>query len=62
MRSKYSIVLFLVVMTLAVYWRAGSNGFINLDDPGYVTVNTHVQTGFTFDNVRWAFTSTEAAN
>ena len=62
MRSKYSIVLFLVVMTLAVYWRAGSNGFINLDDPSYVTVNPHVQTGFTFDNVRWAFTSTEAAN
>jgi len=62
MQKKYLIILFLVVATLAVYWHATGNGFVNLDDPGYVSGNSRVQAGLTIDNVRWAFTSFEMGN
>jgi tetratricopeptide (TPR) repeat protein len=37
-------------------------GFVNYDDPDYVTNNPHVQQGLTADGAAWAFTSGEAAN
>lgn len=37
-------------------------GFVNFDDPDYVTNNAHVRNGLTMDGVVWAVTSTEAAN
>jgi tetratricopeptide (TPR) repeat protein len=37
-------------------------GFVNFDDPDYVTNNPHVRNGLTMDSVAWAVTSTEAAN
>ena len=36
--------------------------FINYDDPDYVNNDPHVQQGLSGDTVRWALTSTEAAN
>ena len=33
------------------------NGFINFDDPEYVTANPHVQGGLTWENIRWALTT-----
>jgi protein O-mannosyl-transferase len=51
------IALGLAAVTLAVFWRATACGFINYDDPVYVTQNLHVQKGLTADSVRWAFTS-----
>ena len=32
--------------------------FLNFDDNEYVTENTHVNTGLTLPNLRWAFTFT----
>jgi tetratricopeptide (TPR) repeat protein len=61
-RSKYSIAIFLVLLTFAVYWRATNNQFVNMDDPGFVTENSHVLTGFTINNIRWAFSTTEMGN
>jgi Flp pilus assembly protein TadD len=52
----------LALLTIAIYAQAGSFTFISLDDPGYVLDNTHVTSGVTLDNVRWAFTSGYAAN
>jgi protein O-mannosyl-transferase len=49
--------LALAAVTLAVFWRATACGFINYDDPVYVTRNPHVQEGLTADSVRSAFTS-----
>jgi tetratricopeptide (TPR) repeat protein len=37
-------------------------GFLNYDDPSYVTANIPVQNGLAWRSVRWAMTSTEAAN
>jgi tetratricopeptide (TPR) repeat protein len=52
----------LVVAVLLVYCPCFDHPFINLDDEGYVTRNTHVQAGLTADGVRWAFTTFEKAN
>src|SRR5262249_4863201 len=54
-----------VVLTMAsllVYLPVLRNGFIDLDDPAYVTQNDHVRNGVSWKNVLWALTSTEAAN
>jgi tetratricopeptide (TPR) repeat protein len=34
-------------------------GFLNLDDPDYVTANPRVQAGLSLDNIVWAFTHLE---
>jgi tetratricopeptide (TPR) repeat protein len=46
----------LVAGTFAVFGRSLGYGFINYDDPLYVTNNPRVQAGLTWDNVAWAFT------
>ncbi len=46
---------------VAFQLRSG-NGFLDCDDPDYVTKNAHVQAGLTWAGVRWAFTSGDAAN
>ncbi len=48
--------------TLILFSRALNGQFLDCDDPDYVTQNPHVQGGFTWANVRWAFTSGDAAN
>jgi len=49
------ICIFLAAATLAAYWQVLSSDFINFDDTIYVTENQHVRTGFSGDNIRWAF-------
>ena len=56
-RTASWVVLGLVVITLAVFWRVTACGFVNYDDPDYVTSNRHVQQGLTATSLRWAFTS-----
>ncbi|MBV8828360.1 MAG: glycosyltransferase family 39 protein, partial [Acidobacteriaceae bacterium] len=52
----------LFVCTVALYAQVRNFDFINYDDPEYVTGNPHVRQGLTADGIRWAFTSTQAAN
>jgi len=42
--------------TVLLYLRSLDYGFVNYDDPGYVTNNPHVQAGLTWDSLVWAFT------
>jgi tetratricopeptide (TPR) repeat protein len=56
------IALSLFIGTLALYYPALQNGFVNYDDPAYVTSNWNVQQGLTSRSVKWAFTSTAEAN
>jgi len=58
----YIICLFLVVVTLAVYWQVLDNDFVHYDDGVYVTENLRVHKGVTFDNLTWAVTSSLASN
>ena len=54
--------LALFLGTLACYSPVGSFDFINYDDPDYVAANPRVQSGLTWENVRWAFTTVHASN
>jgi len=54
--------LLLFLGTLALYYPAVQNGFVNYDDPAYVTSNFHVHQGLTSRSLAWAFTSTSEAN
>lgn len=56
-----SVRAILFLLTIAVYAQVRNFEFVNYDDPDYVA-NPHVQNGLTADGVKWAFTSTEAAN
>jgi Tfp pilus assembly protein PilF len=47
----------LALGTAAVYAPAMRNGFVNLDDPDYVTRNPHVLAGLTWADIRWALGS-----
>jgi hypothetical protein len=52
----------LFLATLLVYAPVYGFGFVNFDDPDYVTRNSRVRSGLTSDSVVWAATSTESAN
>ena len=56
-RTLSLLALLLVLGTLAVYAPAIRNGFVNLDDPDYVTHNPHVLGGLTWADIRWALGS-----
>ena len=56
------IALLLALVTLAVYLPVVNNGFILYDDGDYVTQNRMVQGGLTFEGIKWAFTTFDAAN
>jgi tetratricopeptide (TPR) repeat protein len=61
-RTKWLLCALLGAAVLAVYGPALHGGFVNYDDPAYVTENWHVQHGFNAQSVRWAFTTDTASN
>jgi protein O-mannosyl-transferase len=54
--------LFLAACIAAVYAQVGGFGFVDYDDPLYVSGNSHVLGGLTWDGVKWAFTTMHAGN
>jgi len=54
--------LLLVLATLISYNPVVHNNFVSFDDPSYITSNSHVRAGLTWNTVTWAFRSTELAN
>ena len=54
--------LILVVVTLVVYWPVQSFDFVNFDDPIYITRNSAIQNGVTWQGILWAFSTFHAAN
>ncbi|HEV2691517.1 MAG TPA: tetratricopeptide repeat protein [Verrucomicrobiae bacterium] len=42
-----------------VFYPSLQNGFVNFDDPLYVTANWPVQNGLTWESIRWSFTTLE---
>jgi hypothetical protein len=57
-----ALVLFLVVITLAVYFPVVHNGFVTFDDDKEIYNNPQIQQGLTRETLRWALTTTENAN
>ena len=54
--------LLLAAVTLAVFWPVRLNDFVNYDDPGYVTENSYVKRGLTWEGAVWALRTGHAAN
>ena len=54
------VLMILVVCVLIVFWPVSGHDFVNYDDDLYVTDNIRVCGGLTWDNVKWAFSATEA--
>ncbi len=54
---KTTFCLLLVAVTAAVYWQVAFHEFLNYDDHLFVYQNSHVSTGMTWANVKWAFTT-----
>jgi protein O-mannosyl-transferase len=52
----------LAVGTFALYAPSLHSGFVNYDDPDYVTANAHIRQGLSWHNLAWAFTATSEAN
>jgi tetratricopeptide (TPR) repeat protein len=52
----------LALVVVVLFWPALRGGFVNYDDPDYLTANRHVQAGLAWDSVRWAFTTGHASN
>jgi len=62
-KYRYPLIcIFLVVVTGAVFWPVLNYQFVKYDDDGYVTNNRHIRLGFSWQAVRWAFTSGHASN
>ncbi|HLZ40334.1 MAG TPA: tetratricopeptide repeat protein [Candidatus Sulfotelmatobacter sp.] len=61
-RRALALSLLLIVLTLTVYKQAIHFPFINFDDDRYVTQNPQVQSGLSWQTVKWALTSTSEAN
>jgi protein O-mannosyl-transferase len=60
-RLRLFLAFLLFVGTLALYAPATRNGFVNYDDPDYVTKNVHVLQGLTRPNLAWAFSTSNPA-
>jgi protein O-mannosyl-transferase len=53
---------FLAAVTAAVYWPVLHNGFIDYDDPDYVTLNMMVRGGVTLKGTLWSLGAFHAGN
>ncbi len=63
MDRRNTVLCFVVVLvTLAFYNPILHNEFTNFDDDVYILDNAHVRAGLTWETVKWAFTSFDAAN
>ena len=56
------IAVALSLLVAGSYWPVGDHGFINYDDPLYVTDNAHVKMGFTAESLVWAFQDFGSSN
>ena len=57
-----AVCVLLAVLTLGVYHSINRNPFVEYDDQLYVTENTHVKAGLTWNTFVWALTATDASN
>jgi tetratricopeptide (TPR) repeat protein len=60
--AEILVSLTLSMMILICYQPVSDYGFINYDDPLYVTDNEHVQAGVTMEGLLWAFRDIKSTN
>lgn len=54
--------LLLTALTVAVFWPAMDHDFIYFDDQTYVTENSHVLGGLSWQGIKWAFSNPVCSN
>ena len=59
-RKALWIGIFLLFSVFLLYRRVLSYHFVSIDDPVYVSANSHIKAGLSFANIKWAFTTFEA--
>ena len=59
---KVLIIWLLAAGTVGAYWPVFHCGFVNYDDPQYVTRNLVVRQGLSWEGFRWAFSTGSASN
>ena len=57
-----AIAVLLVSAIFAIYGQTSGFGFVNFDDPDYVTANSHVRAGLSQESITWAFRHSFAGN
>jgi tetratricopeptide (TPR) repeat protein len=57
---RFWICALLIAVAVGAFWPVIHNGFINYDDPVYVTANAQVQSGLCWESVHWAFANLDA--
>jgi len=61
-KQKLLIAALLFFLVLGAFLPCLWNGFISLDDRGYVSQNPHVQKGLSWESLKWCWTSAELQN
>jgi protein O-mannosyl-transferase len=56
------LAVLLALVTIAICWPATRCGFVNYDDDMYVTDNAHVNSGLTWESLKWACLNPVSAN
>jgi cytochrome c-type biogenesis protein CcmH/NrfG len=59
---KVAICAVLIAITWAVFGQTSRYGFVNYDDPAYVSENRQIQAGLSWQNIKWAFTHVHSHN
>ena len=59
---RVMVCLVLLAITWAVYGQTLRYGFVNYDDPAYVSENRQIQAGLSWQNVVWAFSHVHSHN
>ncbi len=57
LQTRLLLALGLLVLSICLFWPATRFGFIEFDDTRYAATNTWVNTGFSWENIKWAFSS-----
>ena len=61
-QAVFWICLSLVICTAGVYWQVMNFDFVDFDDHQYVTENQKVQQGLSWENIHWAFRTTDVSS
>jgi len=61
-RSAAWVALALITLNMVVFAAVGHHDFVSFDDPEYITDNSTVSAGLTWQGVQWAFTTGRASN
>jgi protein O-mannosyl-transferase len=59
---KYIVCVLLAGVTFAAFASITNHAFISFDDRDYIVTNAHIQQGFSWDSIKWAFQTFHSNN